>query len=254
MSIAELEAMLAQLRQEFLDGCEDRFNEMDGAILNLLDNKGDADENLMDLLRQLHSIKGTAGTHDLQAMSTIAHAAEDYMEATKAQVSEQSLKDIQAYVDSLRHIVDKRLSPNDQETAAIIKGLPKAGASAEAKQLTALLVMPSGTQRRFIANELAEHGLRLTMSDNGLGALGVVLSREPDFVLASMELDDMTGSDLARAMNGIQKCKATPFILLTAYEPNDPRLGTLPKTAVCLHKDDTLTKRLYAQLAAWGLS
>ena len=62
-------------------------------------------------------------------------------------------------------------------------------------------------------------------------------SKQNDMVMASMELEEMSGIDLSCALAAISATKDIPFALLTSLsKADDPKLANLPKSAVILNK------------------
>ncbi len=55
-------------------------------------------------------------------------------------------------------------------------------------------------------------------------------------VLASAELDDISGIDLGCALSAMPRTKDIPFGLLTSYERGHKKLADLPETAAILAK------------------
>lgn len=92
--------------------------------------------------------------------------------------------------------------------------------------LAVLLVEPSKMQARALTQLLNERGVStLEVVCDGHAAFEIIQSRTPDLVISSLYLDDMTGSDLVRAMRREESLMRVPFILIsseTRFQPLDP--------------------------------
>lgn len=84
-------------------------------------------------------------------------------------------------------------------------------------ELVVLVVEPSPTQRRLICRALHENGVEnLLEQDSGEGALGVLAEQEPDLVISSLYLPDMTGTDLVMRIRESAQYADTPFLLISS--------------------------------------
>lgn len=81
---------------------------------------------------------------------------------------------------------------------------------------------------------LARAGYEVAMADNGVDALAMARTRQPDLVVLDLGLPHMDGFDVARA---IRKHSNVPIIMLTARVDEDDRLKGLEIGA-----DDYVTK------------
>lgn len=83
--------------------------------------------------------------------------------------------------------------------------------------LFVLLVEPSSTQKKIIANYLKEIGIEhIEYSNNGNEALQSMLNHKPDLVICAMYLSDMTGHDLVIQMRHDEEFKEIAFMLATS--------------------------------------
>lgn len=67
--------ILLQLRETFLEELPDRCDDIEDGILALSEDTDG--EHFQRLYREVHSLKGSAGTHGVQPISTICHQLED---------------------------------------------------------------------------------------------------------------------------------------------------------------------------------
>ncbi len=84
-------------------------------------------------------------------------------------------------------------------------------------QLIVLLVEPSSTQQRIIAQHLHDLGVReIDYSFSAKEALSRLHLNKPDLVISAMHLPDMTGSDLLQTIRDGDTCADTPFMLISS--------------------------------------
>lgn len=252
----DLEKALARLKQEFIESCGDRLDEIDEAIDRIYKETGDREADFMQMQRDIHSIKGSAGTHGFTAITVIAHRAEDYIESTNRLTNEQ-LQDVQVYVDRIREIVETGVNPGEAETQVILKNLPSSTKATVSDQnvrnVTVLLIMRKGIQRKLIGTELSSCGFEISFSENPVEAIGLTLSIKPDIIVSSMEFDDISGVELANIFKAIKATRDTAFVLTTSYEQGSPALAEMPTEAKIIHKSGNFAEELTETLINFGV-
>ncbi len=83
--------------------------------------------------------------------------------------------------------------------------------------LALLLVEPSRTQGRIIAEQLREVGLhKIEIAHTGGEALELMLHHVPDLVASAMYFDDMTGAELVETMRSRDQLADVPFMLVSS--------------------------------------
>ncbi|WP_428065617.1 response regulator transcription factor [Candidatus Proelusimicrobium volucris] len=88
--------------------------------------------------------------------------------------------------------------------------------------------------RRFLENSLQNQGYEVFLAENGRRALQLFKSKHPDLVLLDLNLPDMFGGEVLKA---IRKEHATPVIVLTVLNSDKDKIEILD-----LGADDFLTK------------
>ena len=92
--------------------------------------------------------------------------------------------------------------------------------------LFVLLVEPSSSQKKIVAQQLEELGIsQYETVDTGQEALEIIDTEQPDLVISSMFLEDMTGKDLVLEMRDNPVTTDTPFMLIsteTSFSELDP--------------------------------
>jgi HPt (histidine-containing phosphotransfer) domain-containing protein len=252
----DLEGVLAQLREEYLGGITDTLDEIDGFIDRMIRGVGDRGDDFFELQRQIHSLKGSAGTHGFAAVTLVAHRLEDYIEATR-RLSNDQLGDVQIYVDRIREIFEAGQDPSAEQLDAIVLGLPSSAAATvdadQVRNVTVLLVMTKGVERTVIGRELASCGFDLSFTELPIEAIGLALSLHPDLIVASTEFKLLSGVELARVLETIEATSEIPFVLTTSHEPGSPVLKSLPDKVRIVPKGQKLLDGLTTCLIDLGM-
>jgi len=248
-----VEAVLDNLRQEFIEQSQDMLAEIDGLIARLADGGGDGA--LLELRRHVHTIKGQGGTFGFPLITRIAHMLEDYLE-TLPELNATALGGIQVYADTIAEMLEKGEPGSGNAAGALLAALPAARPAGFTdqivKDLRALVVMPRGVQRKIIGQELVGCGFRLSFADSAVSALEAALAFPPHIVFASMEIAEFSGGELAAVFQSVQTLAGVKFILLTSYDLDDPRLKILPSGTEIIHKDADFAELLVDCLLKWG--
>lgn len=90
--------------------------------------------------------------------------------------------------------------------------------------LAVLLVDDSVTQRIELGDALRARGLRVRVAENGLVALSGALKRPPDIILTDVEMPQMDGWSLLRAVRQRQHLHHVPVVFLTRLSDDLSRL------------------------------
>ena len=106
-----------------------------------------------------------------------------------------------------------------------------------------LVVEPNRTNLGVMARRLAEHGYRVTTADNGASAIAELYRLPIDLVLAELNMQRMSGAELARAIRGEVQWNDIPIMLITGKSE--------PKGAVRAYEagaDDVILKPFHFEV------
>ena len=251
---ADIQNAIESMKEEFLADCLEHLDGVDLSINNIIEGQGSFDSHLVNLNRRVHSIKGTAGTFGFSSITTIAHRLEDFIEASSD--IHNCFDDIQIFIDVMRKVAESGINPVNGEYHNILKSLPRAHSQVEAvgpaRDVDILLVMHRDVQRKIIGQELASCGFGTSFVESGVDAISSIIKHMPDIVISSVLLDDMSGMDLACALDGIKATKGMHFILLSSSDNISIEAAELPANAKAIHKDSGYAEQLTEQLIEWG--
>ena len=252
---ANLEDVLEQLRLEFIENSHEKLDMIDDLIGRLLDEEGDAwRETYIEFQRQIHTIKGTAGSYGFQIVTEIAHSLEDYIETSNSLGADQ-LSDIQLYADHMRWIFEAGKNPSESTTAEILRKLLSPNksvfSSQEIRHIPVVLVMPYNIQRKIIANELASCGFRVYIADTSIRAIELALTHKPNIVFSNYDLSDINGVELALIFRSIEATKSINMAVLSSQAAKSQRFVNLPKDVRLIRKGEEFSEDLAECLLDW---
>lgn len=92
------------------------------------------------------------------------------------------------------------------------------------RQISVLLVDDSVTHRLELGDALRARGLRVRVAENGLVALAGALKRLPDIILTDVEMPQMDGWALLRAVRQRKRLQHLPVVFLTRLSDELSRL------------------------------
>ena len=196
-----VERLLESLRQSYLAEFSDRCDDLETNVMDL--GKPQLYGNAFEMAyRNVHSIKGSAGTHGLLALSSICHHFEDLLtrideeaDAVSDELIDASLK----YVDLLRDTA-LQLQTGRLDNDALNEALEAQGKRIFPSEYTGLLVDSSKFNMKIFLNALTELPVKLTVVNDGYQALERLLQEKFDFVITSKELPVLNGVALLSAL------------------------------------------------------
>lgn len=253
---ATLEAAVAQLRLDFIEGTLDRMDTLEGTMMALREPDDRFSETFQDLQRHVHSIKGQGRTFDFPSITRIAHRLEDFIEISP-KIGSHELDVIQIFLDRIREVLESGQDAPEKDMPRLLQvGAldPETVARSQPSRVVEILVvMPKGLQRKIIAEELASCGFRLSMVETPVEAISYAISNKPDIIFATLEMVQMSGTELARVLEVVEATRGSRFILLTSKDDKNVNRYRLPEQTVIIHKGAGFTEELMECLIGWGM-
>jgi len=100
------------------------------------------------------------------------------------------------------------------------------GGQVDISELSILLVEPSNVQLKVITNHLMAEGvLKIDAAGSGSETIELLTKYEPDLIISSMYLPDMTATELVTQIKSTENLKEIPFMLIsseTRFSALDP--------------------------------
>lgn len=229
-STADIHNMLAGLRREFINELASRLDEVETRILALATEPGHA-----ELYRQIHSLKGSGGTHGLDLLSFACHQLEEEITRLDSQQQLHEKEGVQTlldYVDVLRRIQTMAQQETDGEVA-IRDTLQRLREASTGDRSEILLVEPAGSIAQMVSQCLHALPVAVTSKNSGLDALELLLHRKYDLVITALETRSLSGQALIAAAKTMRRYRhGLPCILLTSNPLNPDSLVVAPDHVV----------------------
>jgi CheY-like chemotaxis protein/HPt (histidine-containing phosphotransfer) domain-containing protein len=252
----EIDGDLLAERNSYLREMKSDLQDVENLILDLSLAEG-ASERKQRLARQIHTIKGVAGSYGLDLLSAAAHRMEDLLAGENppqlennkfvdrllahndqlAAIGKAYLHGDERFLDELRREYHEQKKSQAPETM-----LAKASSRV-------LVVEPSVATLQLCVRVLKEFGLTNVASVvDGYEALGWLLKEEFDAVITSLHVPTIDGQSLFTVLRTIPGPNmAKPMILLTASSAALDPARARPDHVI--QKNVGLTKELRATLA-----
>lgn len=246
---AELVMIVADLEREFLEACEDRLNEVDTALDSLRSEKASNENEILEIKRHIHSLKGMGTTFGFSSITLMAHALEDYFE-TLFELGEKGIHDVQCFVDRIREISDSEQNWTDETVSHIVRDMPLLAKRRTVRKggqaLTILVLMPKGLQRKIVVTELSQFGFNVLIAENSFDAIEKGIRRRPDLFMSSAVTEDISGMELAGVFHAIKATMHHPFLLVTSTPIDEIESKTMPPNVTVLQKGGYFARDLMA--------
>ncbi len=209
---------LKELKKEFLTNLVDVLDKMESLIKKLSLEEGSGDEKeeaTKELWREVHSLKGSAGTYGFQFISNVCHSWEDLMAGHKREnllgpaLSAQYLD----YVDLLR---DFQEGP-EREIEKLEAKLLSLTSSEEKRPKRALVLESSSMMITVYYKELSHLGYQTSFAQDGYLAMGRLLNEKFDLIITSLNVPTINGVDLINTLKIVNgPNQLTKTILVTS--------------------------------------
>jgi len=251
------EDVMEGLRQDFLEGSLDRLERLEAAIGGVYNGEALTAETLMSFHRQVHSLKGLGGTFGFPFITLLSHRLEDYL-ADLSGLSKSQARDVEAYLDALRKVVETGSEPDEEQRATILRGLPvqRGDDSQEAppqRDVEVLLVASSKTLAHLVSEELRALGFRVVTARSSVDALGMAISTKPDLVIVSATMEGLGGVDMSRAMSAMSATADIPVMILTSFRNGHQALSGAPDNVEIIHTGDPFVQEITSGLEKYNL-
>ena len=217
------QALLAKMREDFVNEIPDRCFAFEELILKLEKSSGDVDA-FNELFRGVHSLKGSGGTHGLSIFTAISHQLENLLTEArssnefKAEFVTQAL----AHVDLIRQVVSL-LQSGKTDFSIIESQLESLKRSVFQDRKSILIVDSSRLMAGLYRETLGRLPIQISFLDNGLTALGRLLHEHFDLVIVGRELKELGGVPMMAAIRLSQvRQRDIPAILVSSKEGGFP--------------------------------
>lgn len=239
-NIQTIQDTLTCYRNDYMEALPDSFDSIEKQVrlVSTIDRFKQASN---ALFRDVHSLKGTAGTYDLQIISIICHQIEDELTTYKATTVESCLK----YIDFLYDALTRAKSSAEPNYDDILERMYRYQKMVSKNKFLGALVDPSRMNAQLIQGLIKPYPIKLTTMSDGLAALSRLLFVKYDFIIVSKELPSLDGAALLNALHSTNCSNRNTNTLLISSSDKIPAPPTLSNI---IHKDTHFSENLIVKL------
>ncbi len=240
------------LMNDFLDDTRERLGFMEEVLNSLHDNTSSVADALTIIKREAHNIKGISYTFDFAIVSKIMHQLEDYLDIAPFNTTVQ-WQDAQMYIDTAEKIINSSIPYDDFMAKEILSSLPNYTKnkilknSADAANI--LLVSHSRTISLKVQTELLNLGFNIIIEKDPFVALTSIVKLKPNLVIASEELEGLSGINLLRVIQSITSSDEINVMLLSSFDNCILKSRGLPENIPVVSLGNSLNTELRAALS-----
>ena len=219
--MSDIEQMLKQLRDNYLNELPEKIERIESIVLNLKKYK-DIDD-FRELYRHIHSQKGTAGTHGLPFLTVICHQLEDELSDIGENmdlITDTQIQHWLTYLDLFSEAVEQ-IKQGAKDTSEIENALKNLRNVLTETTYSCMLVDTKSATLNVIIEVLKQHSIHPTIVDDGYEALGRLLVDKFDMLICGMKISSLSGIGLITAIKTSASVNQNiPSILITSTSFN----------------------------------
>ncbi|MDY6857322.1 MAG: response regulator [Thermodesulfobacteriota bacterium] len=231
-----------ELQKYYLQGLSEKLDEVEVLIIKLENGNEDQDTILRDMKRIIHSIKGSAGSYNINFLTTICHKFEDYL----AQIScctnyTNHINILLKYYDLMIEFINDFCPAQKLNSIQYQLKLESITPRAKAKH-SVLVVEPTKSFRMLYAKLFNSMGIDVSFSTNGHEALARLLRERFGSLLTAKYTELINGPSLIAALRVIEgQNRYIPTVLITSdQEPTAQKI----KNGFMVIKDKDFGKKI----------
>lgn len=229
-----------QVENEFLEEARDIMNQLEVQRENLRSNFNSDD--MARLRRNVQLLGAQAHAADFGIVSMLSHRLEDYLERIDTMADPHG-DNVRMFLDKIEGALDGTLEIGKPNAGAeLVRELPSTSkfvhefGDLEKKNIEVLVIVPDKATGHIVEREMAECGYRVSFAKSSFKGFEIAVRTRPDMVLASGQIDELSGIDLANAFSAMPASKDIPFALLTSNDWGHPSLKALPHSVGLVRK------------------
>lgn len=228
-----------ELRQQFKDSFEPHLDAMQATLDHMSEPGSDFNTLLAHLKVSEQVLRGAASSLACHAMFLLCQRLADYISDLNA-LEPRTQGDVQVFLDRMREVMSLPLDLPVGDVARLLRGLPIHHSfdveDIEIRDVEVLLVTPSKTVARMAGAEIAACGFRVHTCYSPVQAFVEAMDTRPDFVVATLTMDTLSGLDLVRALKATSAFKDVPMAIMTSREnASDTLSADLPPGVVIVN-------------------
>ena len=249
------EQLRDRLVQEYLEEARDSLSDFDLTLGKLDTDPASAIAEVERLFGIFSVLRVQGKSFEIPRLDIALHRLCDYLEDMKT-FTEKVLDDLRVYSSTLHELLEDNGDIGDISafTRALPVRTPVDVGEIVQVNVEIMLVEPNKTVSKLVSRELRACGYRVTTLRESTDAITYAVRTKPDMIIASAELGEISGIDLACAFGAMPLTKAIPFALLTSREREHAALTDLPARSAVLKKGAKFGDDLADALTQFGIT
>lgn len=245
----EIDGYLKQLQLEFIQGLGEQLADLESEMIRL--EKHFSRDDMLQVARKIHTLKGNGGSFELPMITTIAHQLEEELfqnllrkeTVTKSDV-DQAMKyfDLLGRVSSIYLKMQNYPQSDESDMASIKSELASLRPSHQLKILVADNLRASAT---LVERSVQSMSSCVSYCNDGLAALGKILSDQFDVALIGLQLKTLSGRAIISALTEQKNVNCRIIILASSSLGEFPLQGNIIGV---LKRDQTMESHLQGLL------
>ena len=212
----KFQQLLREMRNGFLAEVPERCDHIEELLLALEAAPADR-ESFNALYRNVHSLKGSGGTHGLAVISHVCHQLENILARFDGSgLDDEAISMALAHVDLLRRVAERAHNEED-EFADIHSALADFQPKPQQARRSVLIAESSAMMAKLCQKALAGEQVQLTLVRDGLAALQELSRDRYDLLVLGRELAQLNGIAVVAALRMANIGNSQlPVIMLTS--------------------------------------
>lgn len=239
--------LLREMRNSFVAELPERCERIEKDLLDL-EARPNSRETFNELYRNVHSLKGSGGTHGLVVITNICHQLENILaQFDDAGLQEEAVSMALAHVDLLNQVAERAHDENEPY-ADIQNALADLQPKLQQGRHSVLIAESSAMMAKLCQKALAREGIQLTLVKDGITALQHLTRDHYDLLVLGRELAQLNGAAVVAALQTTSSRNSQmPVILITSNQTDLPSYIRIDRV---VERDNQLATRLSSAFAS----
>ncbi len=202
----KLDEELEKLKLEYLTSVEEKVSDIESTILKLRKvSQRDRGALFREILRELHSIKGTAGSYGIHFVSKVCHNSEDFLQEVDIEndFSEEHESIMLKFIDLIKFYASNVINNSELNESELENNL-KSIYGHQDNKMKILVAEPTRSFFNIYQATLADFDCHFYYTANGLTAFERILNIQYDFAIISKTIDTLSGLELIGCINSVK--------------------------------------------------
>ena len=207
--------IIKKLRTEFVFSAKESIEDICNELAEL--EKEFSEGIHMNIARNMHSIKGSAGSFEIDSLVSLAHSFEEVFNYLTNSLNGQS-DYLFNLLDDMLLVIDEYLKEQSDKDRldAIDKILKSSLAKSSPEVKFKALIVDSSKVIYSSCQKICPNFFKLSHAKDGLSALSLITTEGYDLVIVSKSLPKLSGIGCIAAAKSDPKAKNTYFVLISS--------------------------------------